>query len=248
MTAKEAWNSIMAGKKIRCVDWVKGAYIYYDKISFTIKDENCKRHSGMIFDRYFNDKQWELYEEDERRNTMNFEEARRELLDGKKVRCKDWVESAYVYFDKNNMLVYDNKGMVQGYGIYDKCGKKDWELYEEPKKLIKVFISQPMNGRCKCEITEERNKIKKLIEAKYSEGYQIEYLNEDVDLWGRPEEWTRIQHLGYSIMNMHDADVVVFAPDWIKAHGCCVEHEVAYRYDKKLYTCEEQPNGEYILY
>lgn len=50
-----------------------------------------------------------------------------------------------------------------------------------------------------------------------------------------------------SMMNMYDADVVVFAPEWIKVHGCCVEHEAAYRYDKKIYACEELEDGEYRL-
>jgi hypothetical protein len=189
---------------------------------------------------------------------MNFEEARRELLNGKKVRCVDWAKNAYIYFDNKNFLVIDEAGKIESIGIgrwyhhewelYEEPmhGRFKWGLYEEPKKIIKVFISQPMHGRFKCEITEERNKIKKLIENKYGEGYQIEYLNEN--LWERPKDWTRIQHLGCSIMNMYDADIVVFAPDWIKASGCCVEHEVAYRYNKKLYTCEEQVNGEYRLY
>lgn len=246
MNTVEAFNVLMSGKKVRNTEWVKNAYIYYDEKSLTIKDNNNNSQSSTYFDEYFSSNQWELYKEDERRNTMNFEEAKKLMLEGKKVRCTDWVEGAYIYFDNKNLLVKDNKELIQGYGIYDKLKGKEWELYEEPKKIIKVFISQPMNGRCKCEITEERNKIKKLVEEKYGEGYQIEYLNEN--LWERPKDWTRIQHLGYSIMNMHDADVVVFAPDWIKAHGCCVEHEVAYRYDKNLYTCEEEVDGEYRLY
>jgi hypothetical protein len=121
---------------------------------------------------------------------------------------------------------------------------RKWEYYEEPKKVIKVFISQPMNGRYKCEITEERNKIKKLVENKYGEDYQIEYLNEN--LWERPKDWTRIQNLGYSIMNMYDADVVVLAPEWIKAPGCCVEREVAFQYGKNIKVCINK-NDEYHL-
>lgn len=177
---------------------------------------------------------------------MTGKKAIQALKDGKKIKRSCW-DSGFIYFDQTQLCMFNDEGDT--YRLPFNMEKtNDWELYEEPTKLIKVFISQPMKGRSKCEITEERNKIKKLIEAKYSEGYQIEYLNEDVDLWGRPEEWTRIQHLGYSIMNMHDADVVVFAPDWIKASGCCVEHEVAYRYDKKIYACEEEVDGDYLLY
>jgi hypothetical protein len=198
----------------------------------------------MLFDKYFSNKQWELYEEDERRNIMNGKEAKQALKDGKKIKRSWWV-SGYIYFDQELLCLLNDEEDRYSLPI-NMDYTKDWEFYEEPTNLIKVFISQPMHGRTKCEITEERNKIKKLIENKYGEGYQIEYLNEN--LWERPKDWTRIQHLGYSIMNMYNADVAVFAPDWIKASGCCVEHEVAYRYNKKLYTCEEQVNGEYRLY
>jgi hypothetical protein len=175
---------------------------------------------------------------------MTGKEAIQALKDGKKIKRSWWV-SGYIYFDQTQLCIFNDEGDTYRLPI-NMGDTKDWVLYEEPKKLIKVFISQPMHGRSKCEITEERNKIKKLIEAKYGEEYVIEYLNEDNR--ERPKDWTRIQHLGYSIMNMHDADIVVFAPDWIKASGCCVEHEVAYRYNKKLYTCEEEVDCEYLLY
>lgn len=164
-------------------------------------------------------------------NCMSSKEAIEALMAGKKVRCTEWVKDAYVYYDQESLTVKDNNDNIQMFTCFNEYfSNNQWELYEEPKKLIKVFISQPMRGRCKCEITEERNKIKKLIEAKYSEGYQIEYLNED--LWERPKDWTRIQHLGYSIMNMHDADIVVFGNNWDNACGCIAEQNVAVLYSK----------------
>ena len=175
---------------------------------------------------------------------MNFEEAKMELLDGKKVRCVDWPKDKYIYFDNKNLLVKGENEVVQYYGIYDVYEEHEWELYEEPKKVFKVFISQPMRGRTKCEIYEERNKIKKAIEKKYSKKYQIEYLNED---WNtRPKDWSRIQNLGYSIMNMYDADIVVFAPNWNDAEGCIIEHNVAFYCEKKFYVCVID-NNEYVL-
>lgn len=243
MTAKEAWNSMMAGKKVRWTGWFKGAYIYYDEKSLTIKDHNNISHSAMFFDDYFSNVQWEIYKEDERRNTMNFEEAKKALLEGKKVRCVDWAKNTYIYFDDKNLLVKSEKDIIQTYGI-DKWAKHTWELYEEPKKVFKVFISQPMNKRFKYEIINERDEIKKAIEKKYGEEYQIEYLNEDS--WERPKEWTRIQNLGFSIMNMYNADIVVFAPKWDDADGCIIEHNVAWHYEKKFYVCVIS-DGEYIL-
>lgn len=252
MVGKEAWNSLMEGKKVRYVLWPENEYIYFDKSEYKIKNSYGIETIFYVTD--IVEDAWELYEEDEphsgryawgfRSNIMNFEEAKKELMAGKKVRCVDWYKNAYIYFDDKNLLVKDEAGKIQSYGI-TRWKKHEWELYEEPKKVIKVFISQPMNGRCKCEITEERNKIKKLVEEKYGESYQIEYLNEN--LWERPKDWTRIQHLGCSIMNVFDADAVVFAPDWIKAHGCCVEHEVAFQYGKNIKVCIKK-NDEYHLY
>lgn len=205
-----------------------------------------KKVMFTYFDEHFSNNQWELYEEEKVGNTMNFEEARKALLEGKKVRCADWAKGLYVYFDDKNLLLKDNYNVPQLYGIYDKWSKETWELYEEPKKHVKVFISQPMHGRFKWDITEERDKIKKAIEAKYGEGYQIEYLNDD--LWGRPKDWTRIQNLAFSITNMAVADIVVFAPDWNDAPSCLIEHEVAFYYDKRMYVCEADSHGEYRLY
>ncbi len=232
MVGKEAWNSLMEGKKIRYMLWPENEYIYFDKSEYKIKNKYGIETIFYVSD--ITEDVWEVYEKYERRNTMNFEDAKKALFEGKKVRRTDWCDGSYIYFDDKNLLVKNEDDIVQGYGI-NRWRKLEWELYEEPKKVIKVFISQPMNGRCKCDVTEERNKIKKLVEEKYGKGYQIEYLNED--LWERPKDWTRIQHLGYSIMNMHDADVVVFAPLWDRANGCLVEHSVARLYEKNMLYC-----------
>lgn len=65
---------------------------------------------------------------------MDFEEARKALLKGKKVRCVDWVPEDYVYFDEKNMVVRDNNGDIQTCGIYNMCKDKEWEFYEEKPK------------------------------------------------------------------------------------------------------------------
>ena len=244
MTAKEAIETLMLGKKVRCINWVKGAYVYYDKESLAIKDNNNEIQMCTCFDEYFINNTWELYEEEKEGNFMTGKEAIQALKDGKKIKRSCW-DCGYIYFDQTQLCIFNDEGDTYRLPI-NMGDTKDWELYDEPKKLIKVYISQPMKVRPKREITEERNQIKKVIEVKYSEEYVIEYLNEND--WERPKDWTRIQNLGYSIMNMHDADIVVFAPNWVKASGCCVEHEVAYRYDKKIYTCEENVDGEYVLY
>jgi hypothetical protein len=244
MTGKEAIDALMLGKKVRCTGWVKDVYLYYDKKSLTVKDNNNKTQMSTCFDGFLSNIQWEVYEEEKEGNFMTGKEAIQALKDGKKIKRSWWV-SGYIYFDQTLLCVLSDEGDTYRLPI-NMGDTKDWVLYEEPKKRIKVFISQPMHGRFKYEIAKERSEIKKVIEAKYGEEYVIEYLNEDNR--ERPKDWTRIQHLGYSIMNMHDADIVVFAPGWKEAYGCFVEHDVAYFYGKKIYTCVKEVDGEIRMY
>ena len=69
-----------------------------------------------------------------RRNGMDFEEVRKALFEGKKVRCTFWTEGTYIYFDDKNMVVRDNNDDIQTYGIYKFLKDREWELYEEKPK------------------------------------------------------------------------------------------------------------------
>jgi hypothetical protein len=68
------------------------------------------------------------------RKGMDFEEARHALIEGKKIRCVGWTPEAYIYFDEKNMVVRDNNGLVQTYGIYNVFKDREWEFYEEKPK------------------------------------------------------------------------------------------------------------------
>ena len=61
---------------------------------------------------------------------MNSREAVQALLDGKKVRYKDWDPSEYVEMEKESTDIKDERGDPQGWNLecYDSSG---WELYEE---------------------------------------------------------------------------------------------------------------------
>ena len=103
-------------------------YLYHTSDSAKLKRDALMDSDSVLAD------DWEIYEETERKNVMNFEEVRKALFEGKKVRCTFWVEGAYIYFDDKNMVVRDNNGDIQTYGIYKFLKDREWEIYEEKSK------------------------------------------------------------------------------------------------------------------
>ena len=91
---------------------------------------------------------------------------------------------------------------------------------------MQVFISQPMSGKSELEIFDVRNKIcnkfhindEEIIENYRKDGIPKKDVNESV--------WC----LGDSIRLMAFADLVIFAPGWERARGCCIEHEICRNY------------------
>lgn len=98
---------------------------------------------------------------------------------------------------------------------------KEYVDLEKKKPSFKIFISQPMKDRTTEEIMLERNKIV----AKWTNA-SVEFID---SYFANPGK-NSIDSLGKSISLMCDADLVVFAPGWEKAHGCKVEHQVAVYY------------------
>lgn len=95
---------------------------------------------------------------------------------------------------------------------------------------MKVFISQPMNGRSDEEILKER---REMVEA-YEEIYGVDV--DVIDSFTKSSEDLskgRIWMLGGSIQLMYDADVILFAPKYGFAKGCIVEETVAKQYGLK---------------
>lgn len=109
--------------------------------------------------------------------------------------------------------------------------------------MLKVFISQPMNGRTNeeimtartCAIDDIRNKI----------GDDFELLNNIFDDYPTDAdgnctddtkiaapEYIPIKYLAKSIDVLAEANIVYFTWDYYIARGCRVEHEVARRYGK----------------
>ena len=89
---------------------------------------------------------------------------------------------------------------------------------------IKIFISQPMNGKTTEEIENERNYIIDRLRENES-GEIIDSFFKDT-----PHDAKPLWYLGESIKLMSEADVVFFCNGWQTARGCQIEHDCALEY------------------
>ena len=87
---------------------------------------------------------------------------------------------------------------------------------------VKVFISQPMKERTNEQIEAERNEIKKKLEEKYGDNFEV------ID--SAPHDAKPLWFLGKSFVLLSTADVCVFAKGWNNARGCCMEHRACEEY------------------
>lgn len=97
--------------------------------------------------------------------------------------------------------------------------------------MIKLFISQPMNGLSDEDVLKERDRA--ICEAKKALGENIEvldsYFTEDEPEGVNSGLWW----LGKSIELLAQADTAYFVRGWHKARGCLIENECAFRYGVK---------------
>ena len=100
---------------------------------------------------------------------------------------------------------------------------------------MKVFISQPMNGKTNEEILAEREKAIETVTNSLP-GATIEVL--DSFFKNAPHEAKPLWFLGESIKLLAEADIVFFCKGWSKARGCVIEHNcaIAYGLDAVGYT------------
>lgn len=90
---------------------------------------------------------------------------------------------------------------------------------------MRVFISQPMNGRSNRAIVEERAAVIKACE---------EAGDEVIDSVMDMGPGSAIEYLAEAIKLLADADKVIMMKGWAKARGCRIEHEVAVQYGKEI--------------
>lgn len=99
----------------------------------------------------------------------------------------------------------------------------DYRRYNE----VKVFISQPMNGKDEQTILEERAKMISRIKEQYPDAEILESYFEDY----KPSTGNvALKYLSKSLELLADADEAWFAPGWQNARGCRIENDCAIAY------------------
>lgn len=92
---------------------------------------------------------------------------------------------------------------------------------------MKIFISQPMQGKTDAEILAERERAIKAAKTKWGAGVEVlESFFQDAPVGAKP-----LWFLGESLKVMADADAVILCPNWRLTRGCIVEAAAANRYN-----------------
>ncbi len=86
---------------------------------------------------------------------------------------------------------------------------------------MKVFISQPMNGKSDKEILKERNQAIEKIKEQYTD---VEIIESYFDDYEPKNGCDPLKYLAKSIELLADADLAVFLDGWSQVRGCRMEH------------------------
>ena len=106
---------------------------------------------------------------------------------------------------------------------FDQSQFIDYRRYNE----VKVFISQPMNGKDEQTILKERAKMISRIKEQYPDAEILESYFEDY----KPSTGNvALKYLSKSLELLADADEAWFAPGWQNARGCRIENDCAIAY------------------
>lgn len=103
--------------------------------------------------------------------------------------------------------------------------------------MVKVFVSQPMNGMTDDQINDARDKMRADVIAQAANDFAVE--DNEIEIMDTIiKDYTPNAHpllfLGESIKMMADADGVYFGRGWEDARGCRIEHECAKKYGKHV--------------
>lgn len=92
--------------------------------------------------------------------------------------------------------------------------------------MLRVFISQPMNGKTDKEIEEERLSIVSKLSETVDEPFEVI----DSFFKSASHDAKPLWFLGKSIELLSTADLAYFAKGWENARGCSIEHSCAVAY------------------
>lgn len=93
--------------------------------------------------------------------------------------------------------------------------------------MVRLFISQPMNGKTNEEIKSERNKIIQRVKERYP-NEEIEVIDSFFE--NAPHDAKPLWFLGKSLELLSTADIAYFANGWEEYRGCSIEHDAAVNY------------------
>lgn len=100
---------------------------------------------------------------------------------------------------------------------------------------VKIFISQPMNGKSYQQILTDRQKIVNELHTLWVDT-DIEILNtvfEDIS------DHEPLWYLGLAIQALSEANLAVFSPGWKTARGCQIEYKCAFDYRIPILLLED---------
>ncbi len=99
---------------------------------------------------------------------------------------------------------------------------------------MKIFLSQPMTGRTHEQIVTERQEYIDYFELHGHEVIDTVFNFDDVDV-----KHIGVYYMGYSIVAMADADLVVFMDGWQNSRGCKLEYELAKQYEVPMLMADK---------
>ena len=100
---------------------------------------------------------------------------------------------------------------------------------------LKIFISQPMNGKTEEEILKERYEAIKCIKNDLEcMGQDIEIIDSYFEDYNPNEGCIPLKYLAKSLELLADADIALFIGEWHKYRGCKIEYECAKQYGIKV--------------
>lgn len=103
--------------------------------------------------------------------------------------------------------------------------------------MMKVMISQPMQGKTDEQIKTEKQRIVDKLEKLH-----IEVVNSLFDEEALNDINAGLYYMAKSIEVMSNVDAVLFTKDWQTARGCRIERQIAKEYGVKIldYTFIEE--------
>ena len=137
-------------------------------------------------------------------------------------------------------------------------------MFNKNKKVVRVFLSIPMNGLSKTEIISSLATAKQQVRAmKIFEDYKIDFLDGMYKPADMLEKMTKMQLSNYqgrlyacadSIQIMSTCDFVYFGDNYPSAFGCLLEYRAAVLYmapvgedeDSRLYHADTEVAWEIL--